>query len=81
MASRAEAVDSAGFRERARERRSRSGGTSYAPGRDTRRGRSVIRESLNIRVALRSVSRPTTYQRPFDDVIPHGSRVRSAAPR
>ncbi len=35
-----------------------------------------IRDIRNIRVASRSRSRPTTYQRPCQDTIPHGSRVR-----
>ena len=44
------------------------------PSRETFLGRSVIRDSLNIRVAARSTSRPITYQRPLNEVKPHGSR-------
>ena len=35
-----------------------------------------IRDIRNIRVASRSRSRPTTYQRPCQETMPHGSSVR-----
>src|SRR3954451_4154497 len=56
--------------------RSVPSGTLNAAGSPTVFTSPVIRDSRNIRVASRSRSLPTTYHRPCQDTMPHGSSVR-----
>ena len=81
MASSAVSVGSLGARRPGQGPQVEVAGTAYAPGRETFRGWSVIRDSLNIRVARRSTSWPITYQRPLEAVSPHGSSVRRSPSR
>src|SRR5947209_16952966 len=59
-------------------RRSTPTGRRTAPAAPSVRTGPTIRETRKQRVARRSRSCPTTYQRPRQDTTPHGSTVRAA---